>query len=206
MDNKGLSAKLWVLSKQIQEKVKEYKSSKQLTKTKELYLKQEITDFSYKEGNIGYTMSHRTIKKTEWDVKKFFDFTEKVVKQIPDYHHIASEISERYGVNKGQADFWLKQFTQTITRRAFEGLPEETLVDTISTFVNDLEKGPIEWKLKVWIDGVWLEDEEYDIYICIGSSTFSPILKGTVGEVGVIRASNFSKAWSNSLLIRVRTF
>ncbi len=43
-------------------------------------------------------------------------------------------------------------------------MSDETLVDNISTFVNDLEKCPVEWKFKVWINGVWLEDEEYDIY------------------------------------------
>ncbi|TET07917.1 hypothetical protein E3J84_06850 [Candidatus Aerophobetes bacterium] len=164
MDNKGLSAKLWVLSKQLQEKVKEYKSSKQLTKTKQLRLKSKISAFDYKEGNISYTTSHSPIIKEEWDLKKFFDFTEKVVKQIPDYHHLALEISKRCEVNEHQADFWLGQFAQTLTRQAFEGLSEETLVDTISMFVNDLDKGLVEWKLKVWVNGVWLEDEEYDIY------------------------------------------
>lgn len=164
MDNKGLSAKLWVLSKEIQEKVKQYKSSKQLTKTKQLYLKPKISDFNYKEGNISHTTSHNPIVKEDWDLKKFFDFTEKVLKQIPDYHHLALEISRRYEVNEAQADFWLGQFAQTLTRRAFEELSEETLIDTISTFVSDLEKGPVEWKLKAWIQGVWLEDEEYDIY------------------------------------------
>ena len=164
MNNKGLSAKLWVLSKEIQEKVKEYKSSKQLTKTKQLYFKQKITDFSYKQGGIGYTTSHITMMKEEWDLKKFFDFTEKVVKQIPDYHDIVTEIVKKCEVNEHQADFWLGRFTQTLTRQAFEDLSEETLIDTISTLVNDLDKGPVEWKLKAWVNGVWVEDEEYDIY------------------------------------------
>lgn len=165
MNNKGLSAKLWGLSKEIQEKVKEYKSSKQLTKTKQLHLKQKITDFSYKEGNIGYTMSQHPLIKEDWDLKKFFDFTEKVVKQIPEYHDIVTEIVKRCEVNEGQADFWLGRFSQTLTsRQAFKDLSEETLIDTISILVNDLDKGPVEWKLKVWVHGVWLEDEEYDIY------------------------------------------
>ena len=164
MDSKGLSAKLWVLSKGITEKVKDYKNSGQLTKSEELYIKPKIKKFDYKEGNVSYQMSHSFIIKKEWHPTKFFNFTEKVVKQILDYRQIVLEISKRYKVNEAQADFWLERFTQTLTREAFEELSEETLVDTISTFVNDLEKGPIEWKLKVWIDGAWLEDEEYDIY------------------------------------------
>ena len=42
--------------------------------------------------------------------------------------------------------------------------------------------------------------------ICTGSSAFSPILKATVGEVGVISTSYVSNARSKSRLISVRTF
>ena len=43
-------------------------------------------------------------------------------------------------------------------------------------------------------------------YICSGSSVFSPILQAAMGEVGVTRASTFSKALRKSLRMSVRTF
>lgn len=164
MNSEGLSAKLWLLSKEIEEKVKQYKSSKQLTKTKRLYLKAKISNFKYTEGNVSYAMSHVPILKEDWDLKKFFDFTEKTLRQIPDYHRITKEISKRYEVNEDQANSWLGQFARILTQRAFEGLTDETLIDTISTFVNDLEKGSVDWQLKVWVEGLWPENEEEKIY------------------------------------------
>jgi hypothetical protein len=163
MHNKGLSAKLWLLSKAIEKKVSEYKSGGQLAKTKQSYIKPKIDHFEYQEGSVGYQMSYVSLEKEEWDPRTFFDFIAKVVKQIQDYHHLVLEISKTYEVNEAQANFWLERFVQTLAQQAFEGLSDETVVDTISTFINDLEKGAVDWRLKVWIDGVWLKDEECDI-------------------------------------------
>jgi len=43
------------------------------------------------------------------------------------------------------------------------------------------------------------------MYMAKGSSVFAPILKATVGEVGVINASHFAKVSSNSCFINLRT-
>jgi len=174
MDNKGISARLWLLSKAIEEKVNDYKSRGHLTKIKQQYIKPKVDNFDYKEGGISYQMSQGFIFKEEWDIKKLFDFIEKTVKQIPDYHRITVEISKRYKVNEVQADSWLQRFTQTLIWKAPENLPDETLIDTISTFVNDLENGSLDWKLEVWLDGIWLEDEEYDIYEGLKIRRFKP--------------------------------
>ena len=45
-----------------------------------------------------------------------------------------------------------------------------------------------------------------DRYICSGSSTFSPILKAAVGEVGRAIRSTSSKAFRKSSRMSVRTF
>jgi hypothetical protein len=164
MNSKGLPVKLWTLSKEINEKVKEYKKNKQTAKTQQLYLKPTISNFNYKEGALSYGTSYSPEIREEWDFKKLFDFTEKVIKQIPDYHSIALEISKKYEVNEAQADFWLERFTNSITQIAFEELSEEKAIDIISTFTNDLEKGPLDWKTKVHINGFWLQEEEYSIY------------------------------------------
>jgi hypothetical protein len=164
MIEKGLSSKLWPLSKSIVEKVNEYKESGEAIKTKRLYIKPKVDNFDYKEGNISYGTSFNYIEKEEWHWKDQFDFIERDIKQLSNYKEIVSEISRKYKVNEPQADFWLSRFVQILIHRILEGVTDEILVDHITTFIGDLEKSPVEWKLKIWIDGVWLEKNGYDIY------------------------------------------
>ena len=164
MAEKGLSSKLWFLSKSIAEKVNEYKKNEKIVRIKRLYVKPKVEKFEYKKGSTSYTKSFNYIEKEEWHWKDQFDFVEKVIKQLPGYSKIVSEISKKYEVNETQADFWLSRFVQILIQKIREGITDEILVDDITTFIADLEKSPIEWKLKIWIDGVWLKDEEYEIY------------------------------------------
>lgn len=164
MPKKEMSSKLWLLSKSIAEKVSEYKKSKKIVRIKKLYVKPKVEEFKYKEGGISYRKSYKNVEKEEWHWKDQFDFIDRVIKQLPGYGETVSEISKKYEVNEHQADFWLSRFVQVLIRRVQEGITDELLVDDITTFIADLEKSPIDWKLKIWIDGVWLEDEEYEIY------------------------------------------
>ena len=164
MIEKGLSSKLWRLSKSIVEKVNEYKESGEAIKTKRLYIKPKVDNFDYKEGNISYGTSFNYIEKEEWHWKDQFDFIERVIKQLSKYKEIVSELSRKYKVNESQADFWLSRFVQILIPRILEGVTDEILVDHITSFIGDLVKSPVEWKLKIWIDGVWLEKNGYEIY------------------------------------------
>lgn len=164
MIEKVLSSKLWLLSKGIVEKVNEYKDSGEAIKTRRLYIKSKVDNFTYKEGNISYRTSFDYVEKQEWHWKDQFDFIKRIVKQLPGYNKIVSEISKKYGVNEPQADFWLSRFVQNLTQKVLEGVTDEILVDYATTFIGDLEKSPIDWRLKIWIEGIWLQDDEYQIY------------------------------------------
>lgn len=164
MTEKGLSSKLWLLSKSIITKVNEHKDSKKIVKIKRLYVKPKVKKFEYKKGDTSYTKSFKYVEKQEWHWKDQFDFIEKVIKRLPGYSEILAEIAKKYKVNEPQADFWLSRFAQVLIQKIPEGVTDEDLVEDIAIFVADLEKSAVEWKPKIWIDGVWLEDEEYEIY------------------------------------------
>ena len=164
MNRKGLSSELWLLSKSIAEKVSEYKDSGKIVRIQRLYIKPKVDQFKYKEGGTSYRKSFNYVEKEEWHWKDQSDFLEKVIRQLPSYSKVVSEISKIYAVNESQADFWLSRFVQILVQKIRESLTDEILIDDIATFVADLEKGPIEWKPKIWIDGVWLKEEEYEIY------------------------------------------
>lgn len=164
MIEKGLSSKLWLLSKNIAETVNEFHNNGKIVKIKRLYIKPKFEKFEYKEGGVNYTKSFDYIEKEEWNWRDRFDFVEKVIKQLPGYSEIVFEISKKYSVNDAQAEFWLSSFVGVLIQKVQEGLIDEILVDNITTFIADLERAPIEWRPKIWIEGIWLKDEEYEIY------------------------------------------
>lgn len=164
MTEKEIPSKLWLLSKELIDKTTGYNDIGQLLKASSLYIKPKFERFDYKEGNISWQMSHIPIVKEGWDLKNHLFFIENVVKQVPSYHDVVLGISKKYNVEEHQADFWLEQFAYRLTRKAFEGISEEALINDIALLVADLENSPVEWEIKTWIDGIWLKDDGYQIY------------------------------------------
>jgi len=160
----GISSKLWLLSKEIIETAKEAKEAGQIVKTKTMYVQQRCTHLGYVEGSISYQLSTSFVEKEEWHWKSRYEFLEKVVKKLSRYGELAAEISGRYHVSGSQADFWLSRFAQALSAAALNGIGEEALADYVTTFVKDLEKAPVEWKLTIWVQGVWLADEEFVVH------------------------------------------
>lgn len=173
MIEKGISSKLWLLSKGILEKANEWRSRGEVIKTKRLYIKSKVTNFEYREGLTSFATSFQYIEKEEWHWKDQFDFIKMAVKQHSEYKEIVLEISRKYKINEAQADFWLSRFVQRLTERILEGLGDEILVDYVTTFIGDLEKIPVEWKLKIWVQGIWLESGGYKI--CNGLNIRRPM-------------------------------
>jgi hypothetical protein len=161
---KKLSTLLWSLAKGIVEKVEEHKANDQLIQTRTLYFRNEVTDFKYDKGSTGFGQSFASIEKEEWDWRDQFGFIERVVKGIPEYSVCVAEISRRCQVNENQADFWVTRFVQFVISKIVTGnVDDEFLVDLVAIFLADLENSPVDWQVKVWLRGVWLEDERYEI-------------------------------------------
>jgi hypothetical protein len=161
--DKTVSGILWRLSKNVIDKVNEYRKKGALIQTKTLYVKPKVENFVYKEGGASYTTSFEHVEKEEWHWKDQFDFLQDVIKKFPEYPECAAEISKKYKIAEKQAEFWLSRFIQLLAQRAVEPISEEDIVDQITTFISDLEKSPIDWKIKVWLDGIWAEEEKYEL-------------------------------------------
>jgi hypothetical protein len=159
---KPLSTLLWGLSKSTIEKMDEYRTRGALIQTKALYVKSKVEDFKYDKGITGYKTSYVNIEKEEWHWKDQHDFIQEAVKEIPEYSDCVAEISRRCQVNDQQADFWLSRFVQSVVSAALVGnVDHEFLVDQTTTFISDLDNSPIDWKVEAWLNGIWLEDEQY---------------------------------------------
>lgn len=160
---KTLSALLWGLSKNTIDKVEEYRKKGALIQTKTMFVKPKVQNFVYKEGAASYQTSFEYVEKEEWHWKDQHDFSQNVIKQVPEYADCLTEISKKYKVTEGQAEFWLSRFIQILARRAVEPVSEEYIVDQITTFISDLEKSPMDWRIKIWLEGIWAEEEKYEL-------------------------------------------
>lgn len=159
----SLPSKLWNFSKIVIEKVNTGKENREIFQTKRIFQKIKVDNFEYKEGSISLSQSYHDIEKEEWDWADQFNFVDNI-KQLSDYKEIVLEISTTYGVDENQANIWLSAFVFNITSIIIKGISDEILVDNITTFIGDIENSPLEWKFKIWINGIWLENNEYDIY------------------------------------------
>lgn len=160
---KTLSALLWDLSKSIIAKVKEYQTEGALIQTRTLYVKPKIEGFEYEEGLISHGVSWTHVEKEEWHWKDQYDFIHKVVEQIPEHSDCIAEISKKYKIPNRQAEYWLSRFVQILADKAVDPLSDEFIVDQVTTFIRDLDKSPRDWRIKVWLDGIWLEEEQYEL-------------------------------------------
>jgi hypothetical protein len=159
-DQNSLSVLLWKLAKFVRDKVVEAKNSDNIVKISQVYLKSQVTQFSYNDqGSVTYVASHQYLEKPEWHWKHQHSFTTDTIKTSSHFSDCTKAISAEAGVHDGQAEFWLSQFTQSLVSRSFENLDDENVVDLISVFLADLQSAPMSMAVSVWADGLWLKDD-----------------------------------------------
>ena len=128
-------------------------------------MRNKITHFEYKRGSIGWQASHEYFEKEEWDWRDKIRIIETEIKKLPSYVKAYKLISDIYNVKEEQAEFWLSRFAQNIMEKALdEDVSEESLLDSVTVFLNDLEKNPIMWDVLVELEGVWMRAEEIEIH------------------------------------------
>ncbi|MCX5998739.1 MAG: hypothetical protein NTU41_03895, partial [Chloroflexi bacterium] len=163
-EQKRLESVLSRLSKEVVETVREHVDSRRAVITKNIYISAKVTKLDYKEGGISSSISYPNLIREEWSLRDKLDLIQGVVKPLPAYKEATSEISQKYGVTEAQADWWLFCFVQSVVDGGPRPSEGHALTDDVSAFIADLEKNPVEWRLKAWVDGVWLQESEYHIH------------------------------------------
>jgi len=144
---------------------KEWREEGKLHKEIRCYRKFKVEKFEYREGNIGISGSFPMIQKEEWNISDVFKLIEHV-KGLDSFKrctkHVAEEYASEHPNPEAQAEHWVSIFLQKII---LDYLNEkfDNLLSYIVTFIQDLEGNPIEWNIKVWLEGIWLEIERMEI-------------------------------------------
>lgn len=155
-EQETLSKLLWKFSKEVIDVVKGLRESGKIHKVKQVYFTTKIEKFEYDKGIKGYSASSDHIVKEEWNWINVLITLEDSIKKLPSFKNVAKSMSEIYAKSQPQTEFWLSRFCAVLARRFLEGLTDETVVDLITTFINDIEGSPKTWNPIVWLQGIWL--------------------------------------------------
>jgi len=147
----------------------EWIKEKKLRKETQFYQKFQVERFEYKEdGEIQVSGSFPIIKREEWNISDVFKLIEHI-KTLPIFKdciaYVAEEYTSHFPNPKAQAEFWVSRFLQKTISEYLNGNfdPKKDLVEYIVTFIHDLEGNPIEWRIKVWLEGIRMKVDEIEI-------------------------------------------
>jgi hypothetical protein len=129
----------------------------------EVYLKNVVTEFRYDKQVVNRQSRMQPVVRSEWDLGDKVRFTEQRVKPAPEYQRCLKLIVERGTNGLEEADSWLFRFVQKAADQLRDQTDEGVIVDMVSTFMADLDGGPIDWEVKAPLDGVWLADEKIQL-------------------------------------------
>ena len=160
----SLSSLLWQLSKTAVEKVNELIKSEQLVEIEIPFIRSKIENFSYKEGAVSFITSFEEITRKEFHWHDLFLFQEEIIKLAPEFSTCVDLIAIQCEQSNEQAEHWLSVFFQRLIEKIVKEKTDDALiVDHITLFTKDLGNSPTEWRAEVWLQGIWLDDERYEL-------------------------------------------
>ncbi len=150
------------LAKEVGRLLASLKANNTLRKTKKIYIKRHIKELEYKNGRIVRCVElFFPIIREEWDWRYLSDVINKI-RSSSLYEKTYKKISEEYSLSEQQADVYLSKFVHECMKCFLNNNPNK-VIEVIFTFLNDLEDGTREWKVKAFIKGIGLEAEKIKI-------------------------------------------
>ena len=127
-----------------------------IRKDTRLYIEHKVENFEYGINNRGAHWSSQLIHVEEWNSGDIFRLTD-YLKSTVQFKRCAQTIIENYSIDPPVVDSLLSAFLRKVVTDILEGNLD--LENLLVTFINDLERNPIWWKVEVWLDGIYMETE-----------------------------------------------
>jgi len=131
--------------------------------SKVLVVRPVITQLKYNDGNISHTKSIEYIEKDEWHIIDQFEFIQNTVKEFEEYKQCVKSIVEQFNVTDKEADSKLTRYVQVVITRYFDDQDNFSVLDAVSSFIQDIDDTPIIWQVQGALQGLILAEEEIDI-------------------------------------------
>lgn len=158
MNVKELIKALFELSDYAIKKFDEYVSSGRINIIKEPYAKYIIEDFNYSKSGIGFRGTTKYIIKEVLDPLALHEFIKDLSKEDI-FKHTMKIMARLYDVPEARINHWLEIFINKLIHKQHydRNLDCKELAYMINTFINEIEGNPIDWRIEVWLNGVFLE-------------------------------------------------
>ncbi len=158
-----LAAELGKLTERLMLEAKKQAEEGKRVNSKVLVVKSVITQFNYNEGNISHTRSVEFIEKDEWHIVDQYKFLQKQVKEFEEYKSAVAQLEEQFHVDTKKADSKLTRYAQVVMSRYLDNKEGFNVLDAVTSFIQDLDKTPIMWKVQGALTGIVLCDDEIEI-------------------------------------------
>lgn len=122
-----------------------------------------VTDLLYTNRGIVHTSFDTELKTKEiWSWREFQEIRKSVFPMLPEHARCVDTLGENSGIPREIIAQWLFRLTHDITKKA-DLCSESYLRQQAAWLINDVRGGPITWNACLWLQGVILEDEAYDL-------------------------------------------
>ena len=162
MKSSSYTSALIEYARYVKDKTNKLKSEGKIKKIVTPYIKEKFLSFSYKEGNVSYNSSFEEINKEEFDWRSFTE-VEDEFKKDKIYLNLLEILNKTFNKENVQLEFYLSRFINTLVREIMNDASDDRIIELAISFIKDLEKSPILWNPLIWLQGIWLIDEDIKI-------------------------------------------
>ena len=157
MSARELIESLYDLSGHAIKKFNEYLRSGKIRIVKRVYAKYKVLEFNYSRSGTSFRGTTEFIVKDELDAFTLHELIKELSTENA-FRNAVKIITDSYNVNEAQARYWIETFIYRLMYEYHSGrLSNKELTYWINTFINEIEGNPVDWRIEVWLAGVYVE-------------------------------------------------
>ena len=146
-----------------QQVIAAHQSDGRLKTGKETYIRSIITSFTYTTcGIIAVAYASTCLSREIWSWREYQDLRQSVFPKLTEHAQCVDALSEQYGVPQEALGKWLSRLTHDVTKPV-NPVDQGFLRERTSWLLNDVRRDPITWRATLWIQGVILEGEQFEL-------------------------------------------
>ncbi len=155
-----ISKNLFDLIKTLRDHLDEFRTfeNKEVVKHSELHTRSKGKIEEYNKGitKIGWHTEYFVKEDTLWiNFKKYF---ERLSLKYTILEKCKKELIYEFSITEDESLRNIHKLFHLILFKNSETISDERIIELVTVFINDLNKTTPSWKIKLWINGIWLNE------------------------------------------------